>query len=71
MFQIANYGVGGFYTLHLDADGVDGFKLGTITQGDRLSTFIGYLNDVGAGGATAFPSMRVAMWPKRADAAYW
>ena len=40
-------------------------------NGDRLSTFMGYLTNVGAGGATAFPAIGVTVWPKKGDAAYW
>ena len=72
MFQIANYGIGGVYTPHTDADGDNGVTFGEqVGSGDRLSTFIGYLSDVDAGGATAFPAMGVTLWPKKGDAAYW
>jgi prolyl 4-hydroxylase len=72
VFQIVNYGIGGVYTHHTDADGDNGLTFGEQERrGDRLATFIGYLSDVDAGGATAFPAMGVTLWPKKGDAAYW
>ena len=72
MFQIVNYGIGGVYKHHTDADGDNGVTFGeTQRRGDRLAPFIGYLSDVDAGGATVFPAMGVTIWPKKGDAAYW
>ena len=72
-FEIANYGIGGVYSYHPDADGEQGstFVDAEQNRGDRLATFMGYLTDVDAGGATVFPTIGVTIWPKKGDAAYW
>ena len=72
MFQVANYGIGGQYTKHWDAAGEgvhnpDGHE----KDGDRIQTFMVYLSDVEAGGATAFPMLGMSVWPKRGDAITW
>ncbi|XP_065941778.1 prolyl 4-hydroxylase subunit alpha-1 isoform X2 [Magallana gigas] len=64
-FQVVNYGVGGMYTAHHD---YTEYKLGIIsnpmdsedisTSGDRMATWMFYMNDVKAGGATVFPEVR-------------
>ena len=72
--QIANYGIGGTYASHTDGDGEQGVSYthsDDIAPGDRLSTFMGYLTDVDAGGATAYPAMGATIWAKKGDAAYW
>ena len=73
LFQIANYGIGGVYKHHIDADGKNGHSFGEVFagMGDRVATFMGYLSDVDAGGATAFPILGVTVWPKAGDAVYW
>ena len=73
LFQIANYGIGGTYKYHTDSDGLNGRSFGHeyLNLGDRLATFMGYLTDVDAGGATVFPALGVSVWPKRGDAVYW
>jgi hypothetical protein len=32
---------------------------------------MGYLTDVTAGGATAWPNAGVTVWPKKGDLAFW
>jgi prolyl 4-hydroxylase len=41
------------------------------SHGDRIQTFMVYLTDVEAGGATAFPFLGLSVWPKRGDAITW
>ncbi|XP_056147571.1 prolyl 4-hydroxylase subunit alpha-1b isoform X2 [Lampris incognitus] len=70
--QIANYGVGGQYEPHFDfgrKDEPDAFKeLGT---GNRIATWLFYMSDVSAGGATVFPDVGAAVWPKKGTAVFW
>ena len=72
MFQVANYGIGGQYTKHWDAAGEGGpIHEGFDEEGDRIQTFMAYLSDVEAGGATAFPMLGMSIWPKKGDAITW
>ncbi|XP_074502316.1 prolyl 4-hydroxylase subunit alpha-1b isoform X1 [Sebastes fasciatus] len=70
--QIANYGVGGQYEPHFDfgrKDEPDAFKeLGT---GNRIATWLFYMSDVAAGGATVFPDVGAAVWPQKGTAVFW
>ncbi|BFZ17688.1 hypothetical protein BsWGS_20727 [Bradybaena similaris] len=70
--QIANYGLGGHYEPHYDfarREEKDAFKsLGT---GNRIATFLNYMSDVEAGGATVFPYLGLKLYPKKGSAAFW
>ncbi|XP_034008336.1 prolyl 4-hydroxylase subunit alpha-1-like [Trematomus bernacchii] len=70
--QVANYGVGGQYEPHFDfgrKDEPDAFKeLGT---GNRIATWLFYMSDVASGGATVFPDVGAAVWPKKGSAVFW
>uniref|UniRef100_A0A3B3ZWV2 Prolyl 4-hydroxylase subunit alpha-1 n=1 Tax=Periophthalmus magnuspinnatus TaxID=409849 RepID=A0A3B3ZWV2_9GOBI len=70
--QVANYGVGGQYEPHFDfgrKDEPDAFKeLGT---GNRIATWLFYMSDVLAGGATVFPDVGAAVWPQKNSAVFW
>ncbi|XP_064320664.1 prolyl 4-hydroxylase subunit alpha-1 isoform X4 [Phalacrocorax carbo] len=70
--QVANYGVGGQYEPHFDfarANEPDAFKeLGT---GNRIATWLFYMSDVSAGGATVFPEVGASVWPKKGTAVFW
>ncbi|KAF6027107.1 hypothetical protein EB796_014590 [Bugula neritina] len=68
-FQVLSYGIGGFYLQHYDwdddEDSFPGFG------GNRIATWIFYLNDVKEGGATVFPHVGAAVWPEKGGAAFW
>ncbi|XP_046709708.1 prolyl 4-hydroxylase subunit alpha-1a isoform X2 [Silurus meridionalis] len=70
--QVANYGVGGQYEPHFDfgrKDEPDAFKeLGT---GNRIATWLFYMSDVAAGGATVFPDVGAAVKPMKGTAVFW
>ncbi|XP_078055574.1 prolyl 4-hydroxylase subunit alpha-1b isoform X1 [Mustelus asterias] len=70
--QVSNYGVGGQYEPHHDfarKDEPDAFKeLGT---GNRIATWLFYMSDVAAGGATVFPEVGAAVWPQKGSAVFW
>ncbi|XP_031729985.1 prolyl 4-hydroxylase subunit alpha-2 isoform X2 [Anarrhichthys ocellatus] len=72
LLQVANYGVGGQYEPHYDfsrKDEPDAFKrLGT---GNRVATFLNYMSDVEAGGATVFPDFGAAIKPRKGTAVFW
>ncbi|KAK8375319.1 hypothetical protein O3P69_008296 [Scylla paramamosain] len=36
-----------------------------------MSTFLFYMTDVEAGGATVFPQINLSLWPKKGAAAFW
>ncbi|KAG5881350.1 hypothetical protein JTB14_020600 [Gonioctena quinquepunctata] len=70
--QVVNYGIGGHYEPHFDfarKDEKNAFKnLGT---GNRIATVLFYMSDVAQGGATVFPIVGAALWPKKGAAAFW
>ncbi|XP_077586261.1 prolyl 4-hydroxylase subunit alpha-1b isoform X1 [Stigmatopora nigra] len=70
--QVANYGVGGQYEPHFDfgrKDEPDAFKeLGT---GNRIATWLFYMSDVSAGGATVFPDVGASVTPLKGTAVFW
>ncbi len=71
---MANYGIGGVYNHHTDSSGELGRDSPFTTidvMGDRLATTMVYLTDVAAGGATAYPLLGLAVWPRRGDMAFW
>lgn len=70
--QVVNYGIGGHYEPHFDfarREETNAFKsLGT---GNRIATVLFYMSDVAQGGATVFPSLKLALWPEKGTAAFW
>ncbi|XP_073734741.1 prolyl 4-hydroxylase subunit alpha-2 isoform X4 [Callorhinus ursinus] len=68
--KVANYGMGGQYEPHFDFSRRP-FDSGLKTEGNRLATFLNYMSDVEAGGATVFPDLGAAIWPKKGTAVFW
>ncbi|XP_049615842.1 prolyl 4-hydroxylase subunit alpha-1 isoform X2 [Syngnathus scovelli] len=70
--QVANYGVGGLYEPHIDFQGKEVANpypdLGT---GNRIATWLLYLSNVQAGGATVFPRVGAVAWPIKGSAVFW
>ncbi|EDQ91028.1 uncharacterized protein MONBRDRAFT_23906 [Monosiga brevicollis MX1] len=66
--QVSNYGIGGFYETHYDHHASREREL---PEGDRIATFMIYLNQVEQGGYTAFPRLGAAVEPGHGDAVFW
>ena len=60
-----SYSVGGLSDIHTDV------LNNSLVVGDRLLTWLMYLNDVEAGGATVFPKHNVASYPRKYSALFW
>ena len=78
-YQTTNYGLGGLCETHIDPHGyIEGMELppdrqGLINTGDMIATFMAWLNDVEAGGYTAFDHVNYEqrLEPTRGSAAFW
>ena len=78
-YQVTHYGLGGSVDSHLDPKGYEsGTRLTTGTSilarsGDYIATFMGWLNDVPAGGGTMFSNESAfgLLKPKKGAAAFW
>nr|XP_015205045.1 PREDICTED: prolyl 4-hydroxylase subunit alpha-2-like isoform X3 [Lepisosteus oculatus] len=68
--QVANYGVGGQYEPHYDFSRRP-FDSNLKKDGNRLATYLNYMSDVEAGGATVFPDFGAAIWPRKGTAVFW
>merc|ERR1740137_359492 len=78
LYQVANYGLAGQYISHYDQVLMDVNKYSlqardvfNIYAGDRLTTFMGYLSDVPAGGYTVFPFIGAFVKPKKGSVVVW
>ncbi len=71
--QILRYGVGGEYQPHFDyfVPSDPGSQAHLEHGGQRVSTLVMYLNDVGAGGETVFPALNLSVVPKKGSAVYF
>ena len=71
--QILRYGVGGEYKTHFDyfPPSDSGSQAHLAKGGQRVSTLVMYLNDVGAGGETVFPHLNLSVVPKKGSAVYF
>lgn len=69
--QVLNYGIGGHYEPHFDfASNREPTEYEKV-RGNRIATFICYLSDVQAGGATVFPYLGVSYFPRKGSCAFW
>ncbi|XP_004521307.1 prolyl 4-hydroxylase subunit alpha-1-like [Ceratitis capitata] len=71
MLQVMNYGLGGHYDTHFDFFNVSMTADIVAMQGDRKATVLFYMTDVDQGGATVFPNIQTAVFPKKGTAVMW
>jgi len=71
--QVLRYGPQARNTPHFDflVPSHDANRASLARSGQRISTLVVYLNDVGAGGETVFPEVGLAVTPKRGNAVYF
>uniref|UniRef100_A0A3P8SQY1 procollagen-proline 4-dioxygenase n=1 Tax=Amphiprion percula TaxID=161767 RepID=A0A3P8SQY1_AMPPE len=70
--QVANYGIGGQYEPHLDfVRQHELYAFEELGTGNRIATWMFYMSDVPAGGATVFTEVKVAVWPIKGTAVFW
>ena len=78
-YQVTNYGLAGLVERHLDCWGME---TGThlpwdrnfmVSTGDVIATFMGWIHNTKAGGATYFtpPDHQQLMFPQKQSAAFW
>ncbi|CAB4058489.1 P4HA [Lepeophtheirus salmonis] len=78
-YQVTNYGLGGLCELHIDPHGmlrgtmVNDDRVSLFKTGDMILTLMGWLDDVEAGGSTAFiyPGREGILKPRKGSAAIW
>ncbi|CAF1034857.1 unnamed protein product, partial [Rotaria sordida] len=68
--QIGNYGIGGHYDVHVDFSSNPDDELWE-NDGNRIATWLTYLNDVEQGGATVFPEIGARVAPEKGSAIFW
>lgn len=70
--QVVNYGIGGHYEPHYDfARKEEKNAFQSLGTGNRIATWLIYMSDIDAGGATVFPQLGVAVQPRKGSAAFW
>lgn len=70
--QVSNYGIGGHYEPHFDfARREEKNAFASLGTGNRIATMLMYASDVELGGATVFPRLGIALWPRKGSAAFW
>ncbi|KAK9754309.1 2OG-Fe(II) oxygenase superfamily [Popillia japonica] len=72
--QVVNYGIGGHYEPHYDfARREEPNAFHSLGTGNRIATvlFYGEQPFFHQGGATVFPYLDIALWPKKGAAAFW
>jgi len=78
MLQVANYMNGGHYSPHFDyvmkdkdPDHMIYLPYSDLYIGDRIATWMFYLNQVGEGGRTVFPRIGAGVKPEAGAAVFW
>uniref|UniRef100_A0A3Q1APP1 procollagen-proline 4-dioxygenase n=1 Tax=Amphiprion ocellaris TaxID=80972 RepID=A0A3Q1APP1_AMPOC len=70
--QVANYGIGGQCEPHFDfAQKHELYAFEELGTGNRIATWMFYMSDVPAGGATVFTEVSVTIWPIKGTAVFW
>lgn len=69
--QVVNYGIGGHYEPHFDHARKSDSNSFDDDIGNRIATFICYLTDVEAGGATVFNVVGARVVPEKGSCAIW
>ncbi|XP_074653564.1 prolyl 4-hydroxylase subunit alpha-1-like [Tubulanus polymorphus] len=69
--QVVNYGIGGLFTPHHDFFDTGGETRFFGGSGNRMATWMFYLNDVTAGGATVFTDIDLYVPATKGAAAFW
>ncbi|XP_055848240.1 prolyl 4-hydroxylase subunit alpha-2-like, partial [Episyrphus balteatus] len=69
--QTMNYGIGGHYDTHYDFFNISMTNEVVKYVGDRIATAMFYLSDVKQGGATVFPNVELAVYPKKGACIFW
>lgn len=71
--QVIRYRPGGYYKFHFDAfnSKFEGDKHYIERAGNRIYTFLAYLNDVETGGETYFPKVDLKIKPEMGKAIFW
>ena len=69
---MVSYSIGGHYEPHIDYFNTYNHDQPRLrVDQDRMATFLFYLNDVLAGGATVFPLLGLSVPPRAGSALYW
>ncbi|CAG7731798.1 unnamed protein product, partial [Allacma fusca] len=68
--QVVSYSFTGHYDIHADALGDTSWP-DYVEKGDRLATFMFYLQEPKYGGATAFPQSGIVAQPVKGSAIFW
>ncbi|XP_061396375.1 prolyl 4-hydroxylase subunit alpha-2-like [Musca vetustissima] len=71
LLQVANYGLGGHYDGHYDFFNVSDSTEVVRLHGDRIATVLFYMSNVEQGGATVFPELKTAVFPRKGTAVMW
>jgi prolyl 4-hydroxylase len=70
--QVLNYGVGKEYKPHYDFfDSNTGSGVHIRNGGQRVGTFLMYLNEVEEGGSTSFPELEMNVYPQKGNALFF